>query len=775
MRTEPNTTKTAMAWRTVGSRRRFCGIACLTALVTLASYLTSNINSQVRAEDASQDFADSASCAHCHADIAATYQKTAMANSFHRASDAERLEDFSNRNTLYNHASNRYYRMEERDGLLYELRHQIDFDGTVTNEKNMRIDYVIGSGSHARTYLHRTSEGKLLELPVSWYSERGGFWDMSPGYDNATQQDFRRPINFECMTCHNAYPTGSLSWQAGLDENLFGRELPQGIDCQRCHGPGAAHVRAASQGANSQKIRATIVNPANLSRGREMDTCMQCHLETTSLPLPHSIRRVGSSPFGYRPGTPLEGYKFSFDHAPGSPFDQRFEVAQQAYRLKKSACYLKSQMTCTTCHDPHQQLEGDQASEHYIKICLSCHQSAHPAGAMPANQTSSTTTHPGLNCLNCHMWKRRTDDAIHVVMTDHYIQRYKPTTDFLAILKEVTPIYRGEVVRYPTDDLTTDRERELYLALAQTEDGTNLEAGTIRLKRAIETQKPKEAEFYFALGAAYSKEGENAEAVRWYEEALTRHPNEPRVLRALATTLLSAGDLATAAEVDERATVLSDTKTLTDLGNIYLRKGDLEKARVAFGKALAIDPELPDAETSLGLVCMQSGDMLGAVRAFKAAINLQPDLAESQDDLAIVLARQGKYEEASFHFQKAVESGPTLVQVRKNYGIFLANTGSVEEGIRQLKTAVELTPHSIALRLELGDILAKSGDSAGAIEEFTAALSEDNGDGAANLALANLLSSTGRAGEARPYYERAAKVGDSTIRKAATTALQLGK
>ena len=36
-----------------------------------------------------------------------------------------------------------------------------------------------------------------------------------------------------------------------------------------------------------------------------MEVCMQCHLETASLDLPHSIRRFERAPFSYRAGEPL--------------------------------------------------------------------------------------------------------------------------------------------------------------------------------------------------------------------------------------------------------------------------------------------------------------------------------------------------------------------------------------------------------------------------------------------------------------------------------------
>src|SRR5260370_15851138 len=145
--------------------------------------------------------------------------------------------------TFYHRASGRYYSMVERNGQWFQRRHQIGFDGKESNIIERQVDYVIGSGNHARTYLHRNSEGKLIELPVSWYSENGGYWAMSPGYDRPDQQDFRRAIAFNCVFCHDAYPRDS-----GITEPVFREQLPQGIDCQRCDGPGPKHTEAAGTG-----------------------------------------------------------------------------------------------------------------------------------------------------------------------------------------------------------------------------------------------------------------------------------------------------------------------------------------------------------------------------------------------------------------------------------------------------------------------------------------------------------------------------------------------
>ena len=65
---------------------------------------------------------------------------------------------------------------------------------------------MLGSGNHARTYLHLTRRNTLQQLPLGWYAEKGGYWAMNPGYDRPEYQGSTRVIHYECMFCHNGYP-----------------------------------------------------------------------------------------------------------------------------------------------------------------------------------------------------------------------------------------------------------------------------------------------------------------------------------------------------------------------------------------------------------------------------------------------------------------------------------------------------------------------------------------------------------------------------------------
>lgn len=674
-----------------------------------------------------------------------------MARSFYRPRLENVVEDYQTRHTLYHRASDRYYTMIARDGQWFERRHQLGFDGSETNIVETGVDYVIGSGNHARSYLHRTSEGKLVELPVTWYSEKGGHWAMSPGYDRPDQSDFRRLISYECMACHNGYPASAQEANFNGTDPIFGSDIPEGIDCQRCHGPGRAHVEAAAaRGATPQSIRRAILNPARLSRERQLEVCMQCHLQTTSLRSPDSIRRYDRRPFSYQPGEPLDDYIVYFNFA-DSGSAERLEIDHAAYRLSKSKCFERSQMTCTTCHDPHQVSLGPEAVQRYEGICRNCHVAAHPGSVAMA----------GRSCLDCHMPKRRTEDVVHVVMTDHYIQRREPPGDLLAPLEEIhlndaPATTSGQITTYyPTQQ--SSAAAELYRGVAEAQQPTNPKVGIVRLEAAIERYHPVQPEFYFELGRAYVKSGQVDQGIHWLDEALRIRPDFSPALKELGAALSDSGQFPRAAEVLEKCTAAParDAEALTDLGGVYLRQGRLDQAEQALRRAIAINPDLPTAYDLLGLERLRKGDQSGAEADFREAIRIQPDHAAAQSNLGNLLADAGDLPQAIFHLRKAIASDPANVEAHYNLGQAFAASDSIDEALNELETAVRLNPGFARAHSDLGRLLATHGRAQEAFQHYLRAIEIDSTLGDAHYYLGELLVSEGKAREAEHQFRLA--------------------
>jgi hypothetical protein len=359
-----------------------------------------------------------------------------MSRSFGPFAAFDSIEDYSPVEIVPKGGSE-IFRVIRREGRVYQQRFERNSEGKEARLFELEVTHAIGSGSHARTYLHSNKAGELIELPLTWYTQER-LWAMSPGYDRAANPRFTRTADAGCLFCHTAYPAASApygvrqTWAPGLPA--------AGVDCRRCHGPGERHIELASAGAAVSQVRQAIVNPASLPRAESLDVCLQCHLQSTSSPLPHAVRRFGRGVFSFQPGQRLSDYLIQFDHPPEAGRNDKFEVNSAGYRLLQSQCSLKSagRLTCTTCHDPH----TDEAVS--TKACLGCH---------PPHQDTRRT-----DCIGCHMPKRRTEDAIHVVLTDHRIQRGPLQRDPLVPLSETSDAYRGDL-RFLQDYSLSSTER----------------------------------------------------------------------------------------------------------------------------------------------------------------------------------------------------------------------------------------------------------------------------------------------------------------------------
>jgi tetratricopeptide (TPR) repeat protein len=675
-------------------------------------------------------YADPQACAACHSTIAASYARTGMGRSFYKPAalntPSNTVEDYRVKNSFYHAASDTHFTMLERSGKYYQRRYQIGEDGKESNVDEKQIDFVMGSGNHVRTYLHRTPQGALQELPLAWYAERGGYWAMNPGYDTPIQPNSRRKITYECMFCHNAYPEIPPGHDQLRAEPIFTGTMPEGIDCQRCHGPGQRHVELArGPRPSAEAVRAAIVNPARLTADRQMEVCAQCHLETDSFPFPHSILRYDRGPFSYRPGEPLADFMLFFDHAsppatdhasppatdhaPSNPPDDRFQIVNSVYRLRMSACFLKTEgkLTCTTCHDPH---EAKRTSDGYNAICRECH----------SHLSTQVTSHRGAaapDCIVCHMPKRRTEDVVHAVMTDHFIQRQKPERDLLAEIPEPHGpgiIYHGEVVSYALEGLSSlgklvrtpvvpAPEDALYLALAQVREDNNPN-GLAQFAAAVERFRPAQAGFYVELADAFVKAGKPGNAIPLYREALRRKPDSLAAALGLGDAFEKSNDEASALDAFQQAarTNPADAGAWLRLGEAQMKLGRTGEAVassvIALQKSLELDPEVPETHYALASVFSQqtaqpgaagSNDNGRAEASYREAIRLQPDYSAAHMNLAILLFRGNRAGEARDHFESAIRYRPEYGLGHYNFGLMLIAQNRFDEARRQMELAVE--------------------------------------------------------------------------------------
>ena len=636
-------------------------------------------------------YVGSEACASCHGELYRGYQTHGMAHSFYRMSPEVAVEDFSDA-TLYHEASDLWYRMYEEDGGFYQEEYRLNEHGEKIHRLVREIEYVVGSGTAARTYLTR-SNGRFYEMPVTWYTQEKR-WDFSPGYDRVNQR-FDRLIPDRCMACHNSYPE-----TVEFVEGKYA-DVPQGIGCERCHGPGELHVDARLETAQAdESIDYTIVNPAHLSLDRRLDVCQQCHLHGDV-----SLLREGEDPFDYRPSEPLAAHVAIFSAPVEEPGG--ISVISHARRMKLSACFRGSlatgePMECTTCHNPHEGFRAE-GPEYFNETCKDCHGVPDLRAAFETEEARTVHTAEA-NCFSCHMPKVEAEDAPHASFTDHWIR-------VVGDVPEVAPLLDiGDepLVPYFEEDeggRTARRYRGVaYIVYGLRNSSEGAYQRGIELLEDALSEDPDHGNAQFMLGYAHMQAGELEAAVPALEKAVQLNPDIPERLNALARVYEQLGRApAEVTRLYRRAlTVQPDLADVrVNYGRFLQESGDLQAAIEAYRAAAQEKPWLAIAHYNLGSSHLQRGELAAAETALQQAVKLRPDYAEALGNLGLLYAQEGRLETAHTMFQRALEAAPTSAVAHANIGTFYVNVGRHSAAAAALEQAVRLDPRYVTAHANL--------------------------------------------------------------------------
>lgn len=322
-------------------------------------------------------FIGSAACQSCHQTIYADHIHTAHYLDSRPATAASIKGSFKGGKSRFQLNEHMEVRMEKKAGHFYQTSF---LNGKPIESEEFGI--VIGSGRKGQTYLYWDGN-RLFQLPVSYFVPLDS-WCNSPGYPRNFAY-FGKQIHGQCMECHGTYAKTTES--EGQGTVFDSASIVYGIDCERCHGPGAAHVtwHTAHPGEVAGKY---ILDTRRLSRRQRLDACALCH---------SGFRKETAPSFSFQVGDTLENYSSAaYDTTAVDTLDVH---GNQYGLLTASACFRRSdQLDCSSCHDPHANEYGKM--EVYSRRCINCHNgtSLHGCTDPPVIKLRLTT-----NCIDCHM------------------------------------------------------------------------------------------------------------------------------------------------------------------------------------------------------------------------------------------------------------------------------------------------------------------------------------------------------------------------------------
>jgi predicted CXXCH cytochrome family protein len=586
------------------------------------------------------------SCLTCHSEVHKTYQHTGMGQSFAPAHQRNSDANFNVSQAIYEPNSDFYYFPFVKDSLMYVREFRLDETGDTIHNRVEKISYIVGSGHHTNSHIVDFN-GYIFQAPVTYYTQDGK-WDMAPSFREEGNLRFGRLLDSECITCHNHFPehaSGSL--------NKF-TQMPSGIECERCHGPGSLHVEAINKGilVNTDKeTDYTIVTPSKLPRELSMDVCERCHLQGIA------VLEPGKTFYDFKPGMPLSEVANVFLPRFGDS-DNQFIMASQADRLQQSKCYQQTDMTCLTCHHPHESVRQLQPTD-LANMCLQCHQE--PKDVLCSEKEEIRN---GVNnqCHLCHMPKSGSLDIAHVSITDHKIQKYLQTKGStqadktfygleLLTKTKATPIdmTRGYLALYDKYATIPHLMDSIKHYLDQTEPGPKVFNARIHYlfnkkdykaiassATTIDTSEITDAWTAYRIAQAYYYENNSINAIRFIEKAVKLQPLNLDFLDKEAVILMVLKRNKEAREKLEF--ILKENpkraETLCNRGFLYVLQGNLPMGEYHYDKAISLNPDHEQALLNKAAVKMVYGKNEEAIALIQRVLKINPGNLQAQQALS---------------------------------------------------------------------------------------------------------------------------------------------
>jgi Tfp pilus assembly protein PilF len=179
---------------------------------------------------------------------------------------------------------------------------------------------------------------------------------------------------------------------------------------------------------------------------------------------------------------------------------------------------------------------------------------------------------------------------------------------------------------------------------------------------------------------------------------------------------------------------------------------------VAFQRAIALRPDMPEAHFNLANVLRDLKRHDAAIASYNRAISLKPDFPEAYLNLGLVLQDLSRHAESCEMYRKAVSQRPNFGEARNNFGDSLRILGKYDQAIAELTLARSLLPRSVEVHSNLGNAYQDDAQLPQAIESYRRAIEIDptNASAQYNLGLALLLK--GDLEQGWPQYEWRRKV-----------------
>jgi tetratricopeptide (TPR) repeat protein len=337
-------------------------------------------------------------------------------------------------------------------------------------------------------------------------------------------------------------------------------------------------------------------------------------------------------------------------------------------------------------------------------------------------------------------------------------------------------------------------------AQAAFDQALTLDAGDLEAKFLVGTALVREHQFEKALeifdavgkvdrdlpglalerGILFQEAGRTEEALREYEGALAKAPNDPDLMLKVGCGKADAGS------GDESEKLLrkvlgqrpNSAETHYCLGRALMAKVDFAEALKEFSRAVQLDPNHAEYHLYVGWAANEMGQLAKAQASLKKALDLDQGLADAYWQRGVLRLRETRARDAVEDLMKALQLRPSRFEAHADLALAYYDLGKEDLALGEWQKAIAADANRAEWRYHYGKLLNLHLQSAAAAEQLKKAIDlvVAKGQSPVWLSEAHRLCalSLGSSPAAVPHWQAFLKMGaaDSPFRAEAKAALK---
>jgi tetratricopeptide (TPR) repeat protein len=226
--------------------------------------------------------------------------------------------------------------------------------------------------------------------------------------------------------------------------------------------------------------------------------------------------------------------------------------------------------------------------------------------------------------------------------------------------------------------------------------------------------------------------------------------------------LARKGDFKSAEVAFEQAVTLHprDARVLTALGQVQEQLGRLPESVETFRKVIELDPLSAEAHENLGIALGDQADLATALKESSIEIRLAPGSESAHFLRGRLLVDLGKHEEARDEFRKALEISPKYAEALYHLATLEGDDGNTEMQGNLLRRYLRLRPDEAMAFDQLGHVLEEEHRESEAVVAWRRAIALNPDYSEAIYSLARAMRLTDPV-ESKKLMERVQELGSN--------------